>query len=136
MSEEEKEIGLWCQDCEKNHPDKHKVFKSEAERCGHCLWITIRMLNNMPPVKKPYWYWNAVEETKWEKEVRAIREKEFEDICDCVIAPTNSAEDNRITKHSKNKDFIKNLFLDGRDLIPDADCKKCNGTGKKLQKEK
>ena len=59
----------------------------------------------------------------------------FDDICDCVIVPTSRHEEQTLLRYEE-RGFVKDakalrrsMFLDGRDLIPDADCDKCAGTG-------
>jgi hypothetical protein len=62
---------------------------------------------------------------------------DFEDICDCVIAPTTRQEDQVLRRYEErgltDQGFIRRIFTDGRDLSPDADCPKCNGTGEATQ---
>ena len=59
----------------------------------------------------------------------------FENICNCVLAPTSHHEAETLSRYEKKgfvedtTAFLRSMFLDGRDLIPDADCKKCAGTG-------
>jgi hypothetical protein len=66
--------------------------------------------------------------------IMPVVKKTYNNACKCVIVYTNSAEDSRLSSlEKKGKEFalpfIKDLFEDGRDWIPDADCKFCNGTG-------
>jgi|APFre7841882590_1041340.scaffolds.fasta_scaffold443188_2 hypothetical protein len=60
--------------------------------------------------------------------------KTYENACKCVIVPTSKAEDSRLKElEEKGKEFalpfIMDMFEDGRDWIPDADCPKCGGSG-------
>ena len=57
----------------------------------------------------------------------------FEDICDCVIVPTN-AQENYLLKvgHLTSKSLFEYASAKdepGERLMPDADCMKCKGNG-------
>ena len=60
----------------------------------------------------------------------------FDEICGCVIVCTSHHEDERLKRLEERGlstvEFRRGMFTDGRDLIPDADCQKCHGSGFQL----